>query len=324
MFFKLINITRRYGGETVLDRVSFSVQEGEIVTLVGPSGVGKTTLLSIIAGLDRPDDGRVEYARPPSKKNPIILVFQDYVLFSNMTVFANVAFGLRARRMNKTAINSKVSAILDCFGLADKAARYPAELSAGQKQRTAIARAMVVEPAVLLLDEPFANLDRNLKLETAKFIRSTQKSFGVTTVAVTHDLEEAFSMSDKLGVLLEGRLVEYDTVDKVYRQPSSVEAAAFLGPVNEMPTAMLDALGDGPGVISRNGSVFVRPEALAMEPDAAGQARVLSKQFAGHYVIYEVELQGRSLTVYSLSDAFFQDQPVRLSLVRARNAKEQK
>lgn len=317
MFFELNDITKRFGPDTVLDRVSFAAQEGEIVSLVGPSGVGKTTLLSIIAGLETPDSGEVRFARPPSRKNPIILVFQDYILFPNMTVFDNVAFGLKSRGLKRGDIRNTVMDMLTWFGLADKRTNYPAELSAGQKQRTAIARAMVVEPSILLLDEPFANLDRNLKLETARFIRDTQKNFGITTVAVTHDLEEAFSMSDKMGIMLGGKLVEFDTVDRVYRHPATLEAAEFLGPVNRIPARILERIGSAGaagGLIRQNGSLFARPEALTLLPDPAGSGRVRDKHFAGHYVVYTVELEGESFTVYSPSDGFAPGQSVRLAL----------
>ena len=310
MHFRVRGISKAFEGKPVLSDVSFSVNAGEMVSLVGPSGVGKTTLLTILAGQVRPDAGTVEFERPPSKAEPVILVFQDYLLFPSMTTFANVAFGLRARKRPKTEIKQRVTDILGFFQLADKLEHYPAELSAGQKQRVALARAMVVNPSILLLDEPFANLDRNLKMDTAKFIRKTQRAFGTTTISVTHDLEEAFAMSDRMGILLNtghgGQLVEYDTVSNIYHRPRSLQAAHFLGPVNTVPAARLPDLGFDDTTANGQDALFLRPEALELAPHPNGNARVLEVVFAGHYVVYTVAVPGTTaapdsleLTIYS-------------------------
>ena len=177
MHISLQGVYRQYGDEPVLTNVTFEVAPGECVSLIGPSGAGKTTLLKLIAGLELPDQGRLLLDPLPSKVLPVILVFQDYILFPHQTVFANVAFGLRARRLPKAEVSERVHEYLEYVGLGDRAGAYPNQLSAGQQQRVAIARAMVVNPGVLLLDEPFANLDRNLKMETAQFIRDTGRRF---------------------------------------------------------------------------------------------------------------------------------------------------
>lgn len=319
MHFSVRNVAKAFEGKPVLRDVSFEVNAGEMVSLVGPSGVGKTTLLTILAGQVRPDAGHVDFERPPSKDEPVILVFQDYLLFPNLTVFANVAFGLRARKLPKAEVTRRVEDILGFFQLPDKLSHYPAELSAGQKQRVALARAMVVNPSILLLDEPFANLDRNLKMDTARFIRQTQRAFGTTTVSVTHDLEEAFSMSDRMGIMLNqghgGRLVEYDTVANIYHRPKSLEAARFLGPVNAVPARLLPLLGretDG------GQTQYFRPEALRLEADPQGPAQVREVVFAGHYIVYTVGVRAQDqeaeLTVYSLSDGLHPGDRVRLTL----------
>ena len=315
MFFGVEQLAKAYDGKSVFQDVAFVVEQGEVVSLVGPSGVGKTTLLKIIAGLERADQGRLVFQRQPSRLRPVLLVFQDYVLFPNLTVFENVAFGLRVRRMPASELLEKVREILEYFQLWELRGRFPNQLSAGQRQRVAIARAMVVNPMLLLLDEPFANLDRNLKMSTAEFIRNTQKAFGVTTISVTHDLEEAFVMSDRIGLMLEGGLVQFDRPDKVYSRPASRAVAEFLGPLNEIPPDVRALLGVPCTIHEGERSVFARPEAIALELDPQGPGLVREAVFAGHHVRYLVEVGTTLLTVYGpnneLHNGFQRGQRVR-------------
>ena len=308
------DVSKEYGEKPVLRHISFNVEEGEIVSIIGPSGAGKTTLLKIIAGIETSDEGQIHFRRLPSKKHPVILVFQDYILFPNMTVFENVAFGLRARRWKKSEVEERVCSFLDYFGVKSKSENYPKQLSAGQQQRVAIARAMVVSPSVLLLDEPFANLDRGLKMETAEFIRSTQKEFGITTISVTHDLEEAFAMSDKIGIIRDGSLIQYDNVREVYFNPTSFEAAQFLGPVNTIPRRLFSAMG-----ITDRGlpdTVYARAEALHLVKDEKGPGRVQEVCFIGLMILYKVQIEDVLIDVYSLSDTIEKNDRVCLEVLK--------
>ena len=297
---------KRFGATAIFEDVGFEVERGSLVSLVGPSGAGKTTLLHIIAGLQQADSGTVSRFGDDGDRPPAILVFQDYVLFPNMTVFENIAFGLRARRLSKAAIRDRVAPLLGYFHLEDRAEAYPAQLSGGQKQRVAIARAMVLEPALLLLDEPFANLDRNLKMETALFIRSTQRAFGITTICVTHDLQEALAMSDRIGVMLGGRLRQYAPPLEVYRHPVDMETARFLGPVNTVGEPLARLLGLQ--------SCRLRPEALRLEPDPDGPGVVTAAHFAGHYMSYTVRILDQDLSVYALEPGARPGDRVRISV----------
>jgi putative spermidine/putrescine transport system ATP-binding protein len=314
MDLELRCITKRYKNHTVLEEITCDVRSSELVSIVGPSGAGKTTLLKIIAGLEMPDNGDVVFSRPVNKHHPVIIVFQDYVLFPAMTVRDNIGFGLKARHLKKQQITRQVDRMLEYFQLTPQADQYPAQLSAGQKQRAAIARAMIVNPAVLLLDEPFANLDRNLKMETARFIRTTQQAFGIPTISVTHDLEEAFAMSDRIGVLLDGRLQQFDTPRQVYFHSATPAVARFLGPVNEIPPSLFPLLQVDKAIAGPlNGkSLPARPENLVITADPDGAGCITDKIFAGHYTVYQVAVPPHTCTIYSQNDRFDKDQQVSL------------
>jgi len=308
MDLKLSHIDKRFRNRNVLNDISFDVGPRELVSIVGPSGVGKTTLLKIIARLDKPDNGEVVFSSPPTRANPVIIVFQDYVLFPSMTVRDNIGFGLKARHLGKSQIQKQVDQMLVYFQLMEQGEQYPGQLSAGQSQRVAIARAMVVNPGVLLLDEPFANLDRNLKMETAGFIRKTQQEFGIPTISVTHDLEEAFAMSDKIGVLLDSRLQQFDTPKQVYSDSASLDVAKFLGPVNIIQEHLFPFFQ----IRGNPDRVLARPENLVMASAGEGPGRIIEKSFAGHHIVYSVDIENRTYIVYSHDDRFLIGQKVSL------------
>ena len=300
------DLCRRYGAVEALSDINIDLQQNEFVSIIGPSGAGKTTLLRLIAGIEKPDGGTMEFSVPPGRDHPVILVFQDFMLFPGMSVARNVGFGLKARGIKAEEIRRRVMRLLEIFGIADKAAAYPRLLSAGQQQRVAIARALAVQPEILLLDEPFAHLDKSLKMETAIYLRSVQKEFGITMVAVTHDLEEAFAMSDRVGIMMSGRLVQLGPVEEVYSKPSSFEAARFLGPVNRFPVKLLEAMVYKGAIDPEAKMFYCRAESMSLWPDPDGPGVIEEVHFTGILVLYQVRLEHKGhkalLSVFSLEN----------------------
>ncbi len=321
MFLEIDSITKSYGDLCVVDNVSFRVNKGEMVSIVGPSGAGKTTLLKILAGLEFSDKGRIS-SLADVRKNPAILVFQDYLLFPTMTIFENVAFGLKCRKLSKIKITQRVDEMLEYFRLADKSENYPNQLSAGQQQRVALARAMVVSPSILLLDEPFANLDRNLKAETAEFIRTFQHVYNITTISVTLDLQEAFMMSDKIGIMLRGKLCQFDDVKTVYNMPVSTQVAEFLGHVNIIPSSIFNTIGLNSAEIANDSSISVRAEAIELSRNGDCLWTVDEVVFAGQFIMYRVRLEDNLLTVYSFNAEFARGDRVSISVKAYISIKE--
>ncbi|MBV9199421.1 MAG: ABC transporter ATP-binding protein, partial [Alphaproteobacteria bacterium] len=307
---------------------NLDLREGELVTLLGPSGSGKTTLLMTVAGLVPPTtgdiwiDGRLATHAPPDKRD-IGIVFQNYALFPHLSVFENIAFPLRMRRMAKTQIPSAVARALDIVQLPHVAERLPRELSGGQQQRIALARCMVYEPSIILMDEPLGALDRQLRDQMQLEIKTLHRRLGITVLYVTHDQEEAMAMSDRICLMNQGRIAQIGTPAELYFSPQSLFAAQFLGESNIL-CATVTAGGNamaliGPGGITlraRNSgsetpgaqvNVLVRPERLRLlgdgEPEdniAAGEVEEVV--FAGGYIRYfvrvapEVVLAGKQLT----------------------------
>lgn len=231
----LENIDVSYDGKNkILENLNLKINEGELVSLLGPSGCGKTTTLRVVAGFIEPTGGKFmlgdkDYTNVPVHKRNFGLVFQSYALFPHLTVEENVAFGLKMKKVKKDEINRKVSEMLEVVDMAHLAKRYPKELSGGQRQRVAIARALVIEPSLLLLDEPLSNLDAKLRLKMRVEIRKLQQKLGITTLFVTHDQEECFSISDRVAVLNKGVIEQFDTPENIYSNPSTEFVARFVG-----------------------------------------------------------------------------------------------
>lgn len=314
MFFRVENLHKSYE-QPVLKNISFSAQPGEIISFVGPSGVGKSTLLRIIAGMEPPDSGKITFNSGDGKEGGAVMVFQDFLLFPNMTVFDNIAFGLKARKQPAVLIEERVSMMMDCFQIREKRDEYPRNLSAGQRQRVALARAMIVSPGVLLLDEPFANLDKNLKAETAAFIRRTQKQFNTVTIAVMHDQEEAFCMSDRIGVIMDGELVHLDRVDQILTTPVNMKEAAFLGTVNPIPPEAFSMvqINEIPENIH---NWYFRSDWATLEPDLQGEWEVHEIIFFGSHIQYDIRNSGIKFLITSLDSRLQKNDRVNLTIHR--------
>jgi len=244
----LDQITHRYGGQTAVDGVTLDIAGGELVALLGPSGCGKTTLLRIVAGLVRHSAGQVRVGGQaidglPPNRRPVGIVFQSYALFPHMTVAANVAYGLAARGAPRAQQQAEAARMLDLVQLGHLADRLPRALSGGQQRREALARALAVRPAILLLDEPFAALDKNLRLDMQIEIKRIQRLAGTTTILVTHDQEEALSMADRVAVLNAGRLEQFAPPTEVYDRPASLFVNSFVGQANRLAGTLQDAAG---------------------------------------------------------------------------------
>ena len=297
----LRGLTKRFGSLTVLDNVSLTVEHGKLVCLLGPSGCGKTTALRLIAGFMEPTAGEIALgdrivsspARvlPPEQRN-VSMVFQSYALWPHMTVAQNVAYGLEIRKLDRAAIGKKVDAILATTRLAPLAERYPAELSGGQQQRVSLARALIVEPETLLLDEPLSNLDANLREEMRFEVRRLHDTYRYTTVYVTHDQSEAMTTADLIAVMNAGRIEQLGTPQQVYEQPRSEFTARFLGGSNILRGKALDATRiafAGTAVECSGGPLVPGTEVAAVDPPARhrylrrpARRRVVRQRSAGH------------------------------------------
>lgn len=228
------NVTKRFGALAAVSQVTLSIQEGELFTLLGPSGCGKSTLLRLIAGFYNPDEGEIRFDGqrinevPPNERG-IGMVFQAFALWPHMTAFENIAYGLKLRKISRAEVADRVSVVLNNVKLAGFGDRYPGQLSGGQQQRVALARALVLNPKILLLDEPLSNLDAKVRVQVRQEIRKLQKELGITTIYVTHDQEEALTLSDRIAVINQGKVFQVGPPKALYERPANRFVADFIG-----------------------------------------------------------------------------------------------
>ncbi|MFO1048894.1 MAG: ABC transporter ATP-binding protein [Geminicoccaceae bacterium] len=313
-------VTRRFGSFTALDDVSLAVGAGEFFSLLGPSGCGKTTLLRLLAGFDQPTEGTIAIAGEPmagvpANRRPTNMVFQSYAIFPHLSVAENVGYGLRKQNLDGATFERRVGDALAMVALAGLGARRPHELSGGQRQRVALARALVMRPKVLLLDEPLSALDKKLREHMHVELRQLQRAVGITFVLVTHDQEEALTLSDRLAVMFAGQIAQIGRPEEIYQQPASRGVAEFIGGMNFLPCTLT---GEGPGTLtldvralgqatiprpaglngSRELTVGVRPERLTLLVDRGATAahsvagRVTNAAYYGDMTYYYIELAG--------------------------------
>lgn len=318
---EISGVTKRYGSMVAVDRLDLTVRAGEFLSLLGPSGCGKTTTLRMLAGFEQPDEGVIrisgQYVQgvPPYRRD-VNTVFQAYALFPHMTVAENVAYGLRQRKVPRSEIGARVAEALDMVKMTAMASRSPRQLSGGQQQRVAVARALVNRPSVLLLDEPLGALDRKLREEMQIELKLLQSRLGITFVFVTHDQEEAMSMSDRIAIMLDGHIEQLDDPESVYERPASAFVAGFVGRNN-----FWRGVATRDGVTVDDGTVFnisrpeetlqpgdgalvaVRPECVVLSTDEPGtnvnavSARVASVAHFGDVLQYVVLAGSRELLV---------------------------
>jgi len=312
MGITVVEVSKHFNGHVALEDVSLSIASGSLTALLGPSGSGKSTLLRVIAGLEKPDSGQVliedlDVTNQPARQRGIGFVFQHYAAFKHMTVWDNVAFGLKIRRRKRGEIRERVAELLQLVQLEPFAKRYPAQLSGGQRQRMALARALAVDPRVLLLDEPFGALDARVRKELRAWLRRLHDQSHVTTIIVTHDQEEAMEVADQIALLHEGRIEQVGSPRDLYDQPANEFVMGFVGPVNKI------------------GDTLVRPShvEVALEPGAGDEAMVERIVHLGFEVRVElVRHDGTHISAQLTSDEAEQLELERGRIVYIRTSRE--
>ncbi|PYB72889.1 spermidine/putrescine ABC transporter ATP-binding protein [Pseudomonas sp. LB-090624] len=297
-FVSVQKLHKSYAGSPVFESIDCHIDRGEFVTLLGPSGCGKSTLLRCIAGLTPVDSGQIlldghDIVPLSPQKRGIGMVFQSYALFPNMTVEQNVAFGLRMQKVKPDESQLRVREALDLVELGKFAGRYPHQLSGGQCQRVALARSLVTRPRLLLLDEPLSALDARIRKHLREQIRAIQRDLGLTTIFVTHDQEEALTMSDRIFLMNQGRIVQSGDAETLYTAPVDLFAAGFIGNYNLLDADSASRLLQRP-VASR---LAIRPESISLGLDGELDAEVRSHSLLGNVIRYRVQVRGVELVV---------------------------
>ena len=325
-FLRIDNLVKAFGTTTVVKNVSLGFNKGEFVSLLGPSGCGKTTILRMIAGFEQPTSGRILVegkdltALPPNQRK-IGMVFQAYALFPNMTVGDNIAFGLKIAGMPKAQREARVEDMLKLIGLAGYGKRYPFELSGGQQQRVALARALAPSPRMLLLDEPLSALDAKIRVSLREQIREIQRELGITTVFVTHDQEEALSISDRIVVLNAGNVEQFGEPFDIYNRPATRFVATFVGTLNTLNATVADAASKSVSIGNARVTIPALPAdaktgetiALTMRPEAVALAngtdrdimldgKVAEVSFLGSVIRLKVDLGGNVVSLDTFND----------------------
>ena len=305
------NVTKAFGDVKAIRNLDFAIESGKLVTLLGPSGCGKTTTLRLIAGLEMVTDGNVyiggkDVTTLPATDRDVSMVFQSYALFPHMTVLQNVSYGLTMSKMSKAEVSEKAHEGLNLVGLTGYGGRLPSELSGGQQQRVAVARALVLEPEVLLFDEPLSNLDAKLRRRVREEIRELQQKLGLTTVYVTHDQEEALAVSDRIIVMNEAVIAQEGTPHQLYEEPANLFVSDFIGDANLVKAEIINIEGDEAevdlggiklklphrGIHSGEVDVAIRPQAIMLNPVVNKDeisATILKTSYLGDHIEYTLE-----------------------------------
>ncbi|MBY8038368.1 ABC transporter ATP-binding protein [Vibrio fluvialis] len=304
-------LTKRFGDNTVFESIQFDIQQGEFITLLGPSGCGKSTLLRSLAGLNPVDSGSIivggeEITHAAPQKRGIGMVFQSYALFPNMTVAGNIGFGLKMQGLDKATMAREVAQVIELVALQGKEDCYPHQLSGGQRQRVALARALVVKPRILLLDEPLSALDAKIRKHLRQQIRDIQKELNLTTIFVTHDQEEAMTMSDRIFLMHQGKIVQQGSPESIYTQPANEFVASFMGHYNLVDATQAKTLFN----LDTPWKVAIRPESIYVAEhgrhygahiSAPQRAVIKSHQLLGNVIRYQVAVDECELTVDTLN-----------------------
>jgi putative spermidine/putrescine transport system ATP-binding protein len=349
-FLELEGISKYFGKTTAVDHITLSVEEGEFLTLLGPSGCGKTTILRMIAGFETPSTGKIlldgdDITQRPASKRPMGMVFQSYALFPHMTAAQNIAFGMSIKRQPKDVIHQRCAELLELVGLSDKGHSYPHQISGGQQQRIALARALAVQPKVLLLDEPLSALDAKVRVSLRNEMRHIQQQLKMTAIYVTHDQEEALAISDRIAVMAKGQIEQLDHPEEIYSNPRTVFAATFVGSSNQFKGVLTSAaeglcqvadqvfhvsplphMHDGERVL-----ILVRPEEMSLQDtneavNATAQIGsnhitgiIELRTFLGPFTRFHVRVNETTLLTADLLNQqardFYVAQPVTLSFV---------